>query len=61
MNDKENLLEVLNYVLGSEEIHFDVWVDEGNNPSEHIYFKALMAYKVTAGKYPDWIYTGEQA
>lgn len=48
MNDKENLLEVLNYVLESEEIHFDVWVDEGNPPDEHIYHKALMAYKAVA-------------
>ena len=47
MNDKQNLVEVLNYLIESEKIQldFDVWVAEGNTPSEHIYFKALMAYQ----------------
>ena len=45
MSDKENLLQVLHYVLESEKIHFDEWVSEGNIPSEHIYFKALMSYQ----------------
>ena len=44
MDDKQNLVDVLNYVLESERTHFYEWVAEGNIPSEHIYFKAVMAY-----------------
>ena len=42
---------VVEYILGNEYISFCEWVDEGGEPSDHIYGKAMMLDDYVRGVY----------